>query len=216
PNLRAEVERRTGGARVRATFAAAGTGPLTHAQPVYGRGAPRTVGPPVTATTAAIVDPSDPTRVLGSGQPGRLVVHGPQVPDGVHGGGDDPRLHEGWAVTDQLGVVDDDGWLTPLGPLDEVERTAGRWLAPSRVEAVLEDHPAVRRAGVVLTDDGQVHAAVVCRRRPRPDLAELTAHLEEQLDPGTVPDRVHQVDELPTTEAGALARDELRATLAGR
>ena len=216
PTLRSELERRTDGARVRATYTVPGAGAVTHAQPVYGRARPRTVGPPVTATTAAVVDVDDPARLVPSGVPGRLVVHGPQAAVGVHGSDHDPWLHDGWAVSDHLGVVDTAGELSPLGPVAEVVRVDGSWLAPARVEAVLEDHPAVRRAGVVVDASGGIRAGVVCRRRPRPEVAELTAHCAEQLDAAEVPEELHLVDELPETEAGMLDRDRLRATFAGR
>ncbi len=216
PTLRSEVERRTAGARVRATFTVPGAGAVTHAQPVYGRAGPHTVGPPVTATTAAVVALDDSARLLPSGEPGRLVVHGPQAAVGVHGCDRDPWLDDGWAVSDHLGVVDTTGELCPLGPVTEVVGVDGSWIAPARIEAVLEDHPAVRRAGVVVEVTGRVRAGVVCRRRPRPEVAELTAHCAEQLDAAEVPDEIHLVDELPDTESGTHPRDQLRATIAGR
>ena len=215
PTLRGELARRTDGARIRATFTVPGAGALTHAQPVYGRAGPYTVGLPVTATTATLVDLDDPAQPVPDGVPGRLVVHGPQAAVGTHGRLADPWLHDGWVVSDQLGVVDAAGELTTLGPVAEVVRCGATVIAPARAEAVLEDHPAVRRAAVVV-DDGRVLAAVVCRRRPRPEPAELTAHCAEQLDAADVPEHIHLVDELPETEAGTPARDQLRATITGR
>ncbi len=59
PQVAADVERRTGGARVREGYGLAEASPLTHAQPVYGRVAAGSIGLPVTDTVALVVDPDD-------------------------------------------------------------------------------------------------------------------------------------------------------------
>jgi acyl-coenzyme A synthetase/AMP-(fatty) acid ligase len=99
--------------------------------------------------------------------------------------------------------------------VDEVVERQGQLVSPRRVEAALERHPAVRRAGVVASGD-LLLAAVVSARRSRPDPEALLAHCRAVLEPPAVPDHVTLVDALPETDAGDLARDELRHELAGR
>jgi long-chain acyl-CoA synthetase len=216
--LATDVERRTGGARVREGFGSAETGTLTHAQPVYGRAEWGTMGLPVTDVVAAVVDPDAPGTVLGPGSVGRLLVRGPQTARGYwkRPAATAGRVVDGWVLSDDLVSMDPDGVFRHLGPRDEVLERPDGFVAPRHVEAVLERHPGVRRAGVVDSDDGQrLLAAVIVRRRHRPDADELLVHCREHLDPPAVPDEVALVDELPETDAGALARETLRERLAG-
>jgi long-chain acyl-CoA synthetase len=215
----ATLEGRTAGARVRELFGLAEAGGLTHGQPVYGRTTTGTAGLPVTSTVAAVVDLEDLGALLPPGVPGRLLVHGPQVALGYLGHEDASaeRFVHGWLVTDDLAVVDEEGIFTHLGRRDAVVDRDG-WLVSLRaVETTLEDHPAVRRAGVVGTEDGGVLvAAVVARRRGRPSPDDLLGHCREHLDPRSVPDRVVLVDRLPEDAVGELDRDALRRDLVAR
>lgn len=100
-------QRLTGGARVREGYGCTEAAPLTHANPIYGRGHPGSIGLPVTDTVAAIVDPTRPRRVLEAGAVGELAVHGPQVAAGYWAGPD-----AALTTTDRAGrVVLRDGWL---------------------------------------------------------------------------------------------------------
>jgi long-chain acyl-CoA synthetase len=217
PQVAAAVEGRTGGARVREVYGLAEAGAMTHAQPVYGRSVPTSMGLPVTGTVAAVVDPEDHGRLRPPGEAGMLLVAGPQVAQGYwHRDEASARtFRDGWVVTGDLVVVDEAGVFQHVGRVDEVVDRQGQLVSPRRVEAALERHPAVRRAGVVASGD-LLFAAVVTGRRSRPDPDGLLAHCRAVLEPCAVPDHIALVDELPETEAGDLARDELRRELAGR
>jgi long-chain acyl-CoA synthetase len=217
PRVAAAVEGRTGGARVREVYGLAEAGAMTHAQPVYGRSVPTSMGLPVTGTVAAVVDPEDHGRLRPAGEVGLLLVAGPQVAGGYwHRDEASARtFRDGWVVTGDLAVVDDAGVFQHVGRVDEVVDRQGQLVSPRRIEAALERHPGVRRAGVVASGD-LLFAAVVTGRRSRPDPDGLLAHCRAVLEPCAVPDHIALVDALPETEAGDLARDELRRELAGR
>jgi long-chain acyl-CoA synthetase len=217
PQLAAAVEGRTGGARVREVYGLAEAGAMTHAQPVYGRSLPTTMGLPVTGTVAAVVDPDDLGHVVAPDTPGMLLVNGPQVAVGYWRRDEETaaRFRDGWIVTGDLVRVDEAGVFQHVGRVDEVVTRAGELVSPRRVEAALERHPGVHRAGVVPSGE-LLLAAVVPTRRSRPDTDALLAHCRSLLDPAAVPDHITLVDALPETEAGDLARDELRQELAGR
>jgi long-chain acyl-CoA synthetase len=217
PRVAAGVEGRTGGARVREVYGLAEAGALTHAQPVYGRSVPTTMGLPVTGTVAVVVDPDDLGAILPPNEAGMLLVSGPQVATGYwHRDAETAAtFRDGWVVTGDLVRVDEAGVFEHIGRADEVVTRQGQLVSPRRVEAALERHPSVRRAGVVASGD-LLLAAVVTSRRSRPDSDALLAHCRALLHPAAVPDHVTLVDELPETDAGDLARDELRRELAGR
>src|SRR4029078_11003044 len=85
---------------------------------------------------------------------------------------DDPgatseALVDGWYHTGDLGVVDDDGYVSIVGRARDVIRTGGETVAPPEVEAVLATHPDVVEVAVVGVPDvewGEVVTAVVCTR----------------------------------------------------
>jgi long-chain acyl-CoA synthetase len=220
PNVAADLEGRTGGARVRELFGLAEAGAFTHGQPVYGRTAPGTAGLPVTSTVAAVVDPDDLGALCPPDTPGRLLVHGPQVAAGYwrREAATEASFVAGWVVTDDLASVSEDGVFTHVGRRDAVVQRDGHLVSLRRIEQVLERHAGVERAGVVASEDGEVllAAVVLLRRRPRPSADDLVVHCHAHLDPRAVPDRVTLVDELPEDDAGELARDDLRRDLVGR
>jgi long-chain acyl-CoA synthetase len=146
-----------------------------------------------------------------------LLVTGPQMAEGYwqREAETASTFRDGWVVTGDLVTVDEAGVFQHVGRVDEVVQRQGHLVSPRRVEAALERHPGVRRAGVVASGE-LLLAAVVTARRPRPDPDALLSHARAVLDPWAVPDHLTIVDELPETDAGDLARDELRRELAGR
>lgn len=98
-------------ARLRATYGVTEASSLTHANPMYGRNVSGSIGLPVTDTVAAVVD--EDGRLQPAGQPGRLVVSGPQVAASYWGPPPSagPELRGGWVVTRELAVADADGYF---------------------------------------------------------------------------------------------------------
>lgn len=219
PQVAADVERRTGGARVREGYGLAEASPLTAAQPVYGRVVPGSIGLPVTDTVALLVDPDDLTTPVAVGEPGMLLVNGPQVAGGYwcRPEATAATFRDGWLVTGDIATVDEGGVFTLLGRASEVVRRDGELVAPRAVEATLVRHPSVTDAAVVTSDDGALLlAAVVVAKRAKVDVEALVAHCHAHLSPASVPDRIEVVDELPLDVIGQHDRDGLRRKLTGR
>jgi acyl-CoA synthetase (AMP-forming)/AMP-acid ligase II len=112
-----------------------------------------------------------------------------------------------WYRTGDLGVLDDEGYLSIVGRARDVLRTGGETVAPSEVEAILADHPAVAEVAVIGIPDvqwGEVVCAVVVAHAGRDgdvDVDSLRAHCEGRLAGFKQPRRVELVDELPRTAA---------------
>ena len=105
------------GGRVRAGLGLLEAAPMTHANPIYGRAKADRVGLPLTDTICVLLDPQDPTRLAGPGQPGELAVFGPQVMLGYWNRANDTQdvLRDGWLRTGRLVEVDEDGYYSILG-----------------------------------------------------------------------------------------------------
>jgi O-succinylbenzoic acid--CoA ligase len=148
------------------------------------------------ATIGAIGD----TETSGRPIPGVTVTIAP-----------DGEIVVGTVHTGDLGRLDDEGRLRVIGRKTDTIVTGGENVAPSEVEAVLREHPAVADAGVFARPHPEwgeaVIARVVLRAEATPD--ELKRFAAERLARFKVPKAVELTDALPRTESGKLLRREL-------
>ncbi|HET6952872.1 MAG TPA: AMP-binding protein [Acidimicrobiales bacterium] len=128
--------------------------------------------------------------------------------------GAEPRTREGgWESLGDLGHVDEDGYLYLGDRAADMILTGGANVYPAEVEAVLQEHPAVRSCAVIgLPDEdrgNRVHAIV---EADAADVSpgELVAWVGERLARYKVPRTVELVDEQLRDDAGTVRRSELR------
>lgn len=117
--LSEEVATRFGdltGARVRQGYGRTECTSLTHANPIYGRAKPGSVGLPVPDTTAVLLDPVDETRLAAPGEPGQLAIAGPQVTSGYWRRPEETArtILDGWFLTGDIARMDYDGYFEIL------------------------------------------------------------------------------------------------------
>ena len=129
----------------------------------------------------------------------------------------DAAFRDGWYVTGDRGVQDDDGYLWFVGRADDVILSADYRIGPFEVESALLEHPAVAESAVVGAPDADrgeiVKAFVVLRpgHDPTADLiGELQEHVKTLTAPYKYPREIAFVDELPQTPSGKIQRSELR------
>jgi O-succinylbenzoic acid--CoA ligase len=138
---------------------------------------------------------------------GELLVRGRAVAAGA-------LSDDGWLHTGDLGALDAGGRLTIVGRKSETIVTGGENVAPSEVEALLAEHPAVADAAVLGRPDPQwgeaVVAQVVLNDGRSVDAEDLRAHCAARLAAFKVPKRFEVVDALPRGATGKLRRRELR------
>jgi len=135
-------------------------------------------------------------------------VRSPFLMDGYFDNADATReaLVDGWYRTGDLGVLDEDGYVSIVGRAREVIRTGGEAVAPREVEAVLETHPDIIEVAVVGVPDSRwgevVTAVIVTPPSPSPLTVEmLRAFCEGRLAGFKHPRRVAIVGSLPRTAA---------------
>ena len=155
------------------------TSPVSVGNPVADSRRPGTVGVPFPSTEVRIVDPDDPSVDRPLGEPGELLVRGPQVFSGYWGRPDDTDavlLEGGWLRTGDVVVMDADGFLTVVDRIKELIITGGFNVYPSEVEDALRRVPGVGDAAAVGLPDGsggeRVVAAVVAGEGARLDPEE--------------------------------------------
>lgn len=195
------------------------TSPVIVGNPMSSARRPGAIGVPFPDVEVRVADRDDLDHDVPLGEPGELLVRGPQVFDGYRGRPEETAaaFHDGWFRTGDVVTMSDDGFLTVVDRVKELVITGGFNVYPSEVEAALRSHPDVADAAVVGLADGsgseQVVAAVVAAPGRTPDLAVLDAHARAALTPYKVPRRYVLVDELPTNPMGKVLRREVAARL---
>jgi len=105
-------------------------------QPASRRG---TVGQPLPGVSVKIVDPESDTP-LPPGTPGMLLVKGPNVMTGYLGREDLTAnvMRDGWYITGDIAMVDDDGFLTITDRLSRFSKIGGEMVPHGKVEEALQ------------------------------------------------------------------------------
>ncbi|MGH9505409.1 MAG: class I adenylate-forming enzyme family protein, partial [Terriglobales bacterium] len=151
------------------------------------------------------------------GQPGEVWVRGPNIMLGYYHAPDDTAAvldAEGWFHTGDLGRFEA-GNLHVLGRSKEMIIRFGFNVYPAEVEAVLETHPAVRRAAVVgvPAPEAEGGESLIAFMEPEPGAVEdppLALYLSQRLASYKQPAQVVAVEELPLTPTGKIRKAELR------
>ena len=122
-----------------------------------------------------------------------------------------------WLVTGDMGVMDDEGFVTFVGRDDDVITSAGYRIGPGPIEDCLLSHPAVGMAAVVGKPDARrteiVKAFVVLRDGFEASdqlTRELQDHVRVKLSAHEYPREVCYTDALPQTATGKIIRRALR------
>ncbi len=163
---------------------------------------------------ARVVDESGADVAVG--EVGELWLRNPAVTPGYWGMAEETAAvlsDGGWLHTGDLVVVGTDGMYTFVGRRKEVLRRRGENLSPLEVEEAVASHPDVAEVAVVgvpseLSED-EVKAFVVGRSAARLDLPALRAWAAERLTAFKVPRYWQQLDELPHTPTGRVAKHQL-------
>src|SRR6187551_456060 len=180
---------------------------------------PGSMGLPTPGHDVAVIDDSGhvcPPGVEGDlaliGRPPTLFVGYWDAPEES-----DAMFRDGWYLTGDRAVRDEDGYLWFVGRSDDVILSAAYRIGPFEVESALLEHPAVAESGVVGVPDldrGQIVKAFVVLRpghEPGDRLArELQEHVKAVTAPYKYPRAITFVEELPKTSSGKIRRSELR------
>ena len=180
-----------------------------------------TIGIPFPSTLMRVADPEDLSRDVPQGEPGELLISGPQVFSGYWNNPEETAevlTEDGWLRTGDIVTVDEDGFVTVVDRRKELIITGGFNVSPSEVEEVLRSYPDVADAAVVGLPRGaggeEVVAAVVLQPDTELDEQALRAFCRERLTPYKVPRRIVAIDELPKSMLGKVLRRQVRDSLA--
>jgi long-chain acyl-CoA synthetase len=192
--------------------------------PYAGEERPGTIGQPLPATRFWLLDKEDASRDAPPGEPGELVIQGPQVMRGywrrpeAAASAFAERSDGRWLRTGDVAVIDDQGYVRIVDRIKDMIAVGGFKVFPSQVEEVLLDHPAVKEALVIgIADEylGEVpRAYVTLNPGAGEDGAALKDWLNARMGKHERVDAVVVRESLPKTMIGKLDRKALRESVA--
>lgn len=189
----------------------------THMNPP-GRPKRQCLGIPVFDTESFVVDP-DTLRVLPPGEPGEIVVRGPQLLAGYWNNAaatrdawvtiDGPGGGKSYFRTGDLGHMDEDGYFFISDRLKRMINSAGLKVWPAQIEAAMYGHPAIRECCIIATPDARKGEAVKGVVVLRPEAAgtapeDIIGWMRERMAAYKVPRSIEFTDALPRTPSGKI------------
>ncbi len=211
------------GARLVEGYGLTETSGVVSTNPYEGENRVGTIGQPLPGTRIRLLGRDDPEIDAAPGEPGELAVQGPQVMRGYWNRPDAvaaafaQRDDGAWLRTGDVAVLEPGGYLRVVDRIKDMIAVGGFKVFPSQVEAVLEDHDAVKEVLVIGVPDaylGEVPRAYVTLNAGAQTSGEaLRDWLNARIGKHERVDQVVVRDTMPKTMIGKLDRKALRAEL---
>ena len=178
-------------------------------------------GLPIPLVDLRIVDPEMHDVAHDGKTPGEIVVRAPWLTQGYW---KNPEASEalwegGYLHTNDIGVIDSDGYLQVTDRIKDVIKTGGEWVSSLEVESLISRHPAVGEVAVIGVRDAKWGerplALIVLKAGETTDDAAIKKHLSEFVSSGAiskyaVPQSVVFVDAIDKTSVGKINKKVLR------
>lgn len=178
---------------------------------------PGTVGKPMPDTFIEVVDLEHGETILPAGEAGEIRIKGPHMMRGYCNNDAETAivLRNGWVYTGDIGVLDQDGFLSITDRKKDMILHKGFNVFPREVEEALFSHPAVTGVSVVGAPDARageiVVAYVTVADGQSASDEDLRSVCRQYLVDYKMPHRIEVLETLPLTPAGKVDRSALRA-----
>lgn len=225
PEYIREFESVVGEGKLIEVFGMTETSPVHTSLPRYGKKKPGSVGIPYPDTIVKLVDP-DTGQVVPVGEPGEVVVKGPEVFTlGYYKKPEETAntLRDGWIYTGDVCRMDEDGYFYVVDRLKDMVNISGYKVFTRTVDDVLIEHPDIDVAATIGLPDpkrpGSEIVATAVVLKPGVEKSDATRekileYMREKVAPYKVPKRIDFMDELPTSAIGKVLKRELREIMA--
>ncbi len=192
---------------------------LTECSPIVSVNPPQleqyngSIGLPVPSTDIRLVD--DNGEDVGIGEPGEMLVKGPQVMLGYLNRPDatDEIIQDGWLATGDIARCDENGYFYIVDRKKDMILVSGFNVFPNEIEEVVAMHDGiveVAAVGIPNEASGEVVKLFVVRHDESLSEQDVIEHCRKNLTGYKVPKKVEFRDELPKSNVGKILRRELR------
>ena len=196
------------------------TSPTVTNSPPWAKKKSGSCGIPVASTLCGIIDEN--LNFLRIGEPGELVVSGPQVMVGYH---NRPEENEKvffeagdykWLRTGDYAKMDEEGYIFLIDRVKDMIKYKGHSVYPREIEEVLYEHPAIQECAVIGVKDPEkgenimVHIIVKEDYKDKITKQEIIDWSKENMAAYKYPRIVKFVRSLPKSAVGKVLRRVIR------
>lgn len=175
------------------------------------------IGIPLPDTECRLLDPESGNEVP-FGEPGELVLRGPQIMKGYWSSEETGLTKEGWLHTGDIAVMDEDGYFELVDRIKDMVNVSGMKVYTTKVDDVLFKHPAVLMAAAFGVPDPEVPGservmAVIQLNesyKGQVTAEEIRDFCKDSLPPYAIPKYVEFRDEMPLTVTEKVFKKALR------
>jgi long-chain acyl-CoA synthetase len=192
------------------------TTPVTHINPFGGVRKVGSIGIPISDTECRIVSLDDGVTDVPMGEPGELIIKGPQVMKGYKDMPDETAnaLRNGWLYTGDIATMDQDGYFYIVDRKKDMIISGGFNIYPRDIDEVFYQHPKVQEACSIGIPDPRrgenVKVFVVLKEGETATQEELLEYCSTKLAKYKLPTEIEFRKELPKTNVGKILRKQLR------
>ncbi|WP_328613760.1 AMP-binding protein [Amycolatopsis sp. NBC_00355] len=175
------------------------------------------VGVPIFDTEVKVVPAEGGEDPVPAGERGEVCLRGPQIMQGYRNRPEETAaaLVDGWLHTGDIGILDEDGYLSIVDRKKDMLLYKGYNVFPRELEELLITMPGVAAAAVVGRPDTEVGELPVAFVVPHGELDpdELMAAINEKVVPYKRLREIHVVEQIPVSAAGKVLKRQLREQL---
>ena len=197
--------------------------PVTHINPFHGKRVVGSIGLPISDTVCKIVDLSDKTKEMPVGEPGELLIKGPQVMKGYLNRPEETAktiTEDGFLCSGDVAKMDENGYFYIVDRIKDMIISGGYNVYPRDIDEVLFEHPKILEAcavGIPHPKRGEaVKAFVILKEGESMTEKEVIDYCETKLAKYKLPVAVEFRQELPKSNVGKILRKDLRAEESGK
>jgi long-chain acyl-CoA synthetase len=221
------LDKTVGAGKVVEVYGMTETSPLITMNPYKGRKKIGSIGLPIQNTYVKLADLQAGTTEVAPGEPGELIVRGPQVMKEYFNRPEETAktIKEfggvTWLFTGDVAVMDEDGFFTLVDRAKDMLIVSGYKVFSKEVEETLQQHPHVEICAIVGVPDPkkpgndkvkaviQLAAEKSGQNSPQGE-QEIMEYCRENMAPYKVPKIIEFMEELPLTAVGKVDKKLLR------
>ncbi len=191
--------------------------PVTHVNPLAGgERKVGSIGLPLPDTDSRIVDLETGTEDIPAGEPGEMIVRGPQVMKGYLNRPEETEiaLRNGWLYTGDIATMDADGYFYIVDRKKDLIISSGYYIYPREVDEVFYENAKVKEACAVGIPDPKrgenIKVFVVLKEGATATVDEFIKFCAARLAKYKLPTEIEFRDDLPKSPVGKILRKQLR------
>ncbi len=190
--------------------------PIATLMPLGGKLKQGTAGVPLPDMDIKVVDTETGEKEMKPGEEGEIIIKGPNVMMGYYNKPEETKeaLKDGWVYTGDIGVFDEEGYLSIVDRKKDMIIASGYNIYPVEIDNLLYDIPEILEActvGVPHEYRGEtVKSFIVLKEGKTLTEEQVVNYCKERLAPYKVPKIIEFVGELPKSTVGKILRRELR------